>query len=144
MQGFRQQQEELQARQQTEARQAQEVMAREVLTEIEAFRADPKNEFFPQVMDHMTVLLANGVAQNLQEAYDQATWSRPDIRSLLSQRERGAVQKQADKQAQAQRARARGVSVRGSVGGSAAPTPAKDRTVREELQAAFADARARL
>jgi hypothetical protein len=139
MGSFRQQQEEMQRRQAQEAAEAQAAMAQQVMTEIEAFRAQPTSEFFDHVRDYMTVLLANGQADDLQSAYDQAIHSRPDIRQLLATREKEAAAREAAKRANVLRARARGGSIRGGTGGNRASTPSSKGSVREDLEAAIAE-----
>ncbi len=54
---------------------------------IEAFRADPSHPYFEDVKGHMAILLKNGAAKDLGEAYEQATWAQPAIRATLMQRQ---------------------------------------------------------
>jgi hypothetical protein len=140
---FKQTQANERARQEQEARAAQERMAQTVMTEIESFRAQPQARFFDQVRDHMTVLLSGGAANTLAEAYDMAIHARPDIRAVLEKEAADAARAEAEKQARARNARVRSGSVRGGTG-STTPKPAQDRSLREELEANFAEARSRL
>ena len=43
----------------------------------------PLRPFFEQVRDQMAGLLQHGMAQSLQEAYDQAVWMKPDVRDKM-------------------------------------------------------------
>ena len=50
---------------------------------VEAFAADPKNKFFPEVADDIMRLLQTGVVKDLQAAYEMAIWSNPAVRAKL-------------------------------------------------------------
>lgn len=104
--------------------------------EIEAFAADPSHPHFQEVKAHMAALLKEGLAPDLQSAYDQACYARPDIRTtLLAQQRASEEQKRiADQKTQADAARRKAVSINGGPGISAAAAPA-DRSLREELLA---------
>lgn len=111
---------------------------------IDAFAADPKNEHFEAVKPAMVALLSGGQASGLEEAYEQALWMRPDIRSSLIARETKAVQDQrvAQAKAKADAARRAGGSVTGSPGiGQQSDPQAGTRTLRQELEANFASNR---
>lgn len=130
----------------TQQREANERMATQVLAEIDAFRGDPKNRYFEQVRDHMEVLLAGGAANTLAEAYDMAIHAHPEVRKALEAEATAAAAAEARRREQAQQARRRGISVRS---GAPAPAstgekPAGERSLREELQHNFAEARSRL
>ena len=113
------------------------------LDEIVAFRAQPKARFFDAVKDQMVALLQAGAAQTLEDAYDQAIWTRPDIRSIIQTEEQAKAQAAEARRQHAQRARHKGGSVRGGSGGVASGE-APARSLREELQANFAEARSRV
>jgi hypothetical protein len=113
--------------------------------EIVDFRAQPDAPYFDAVKDQMVALLQAGAAFTLKEAYDQATWARPDIRALRQQEEQRAAQAAEAKRQRVQNARAKSGSIRG--GSGSAPPPGGDpanRTLRQELEAGFADARSRV
>lgn len=94
-----------------------------------------KNQHFEQVRGHMAALLQSGLASDLQDAYDQAVWARPDLRqALLSQREaeqRAASQEAASKKVQ--QAQSAGVSLSGSPGGISPAAADPNRSLRDEL-----------
>lgn len=50
---------------------------------VEAFAADPKNKFFPEVADDIMRLLQTGVVKDLQAAYEMAIWSNPAVRAKI-------------------------------------------------------------
>lgn len=102
-------------------------------SQIESFASDPKNIYFENVKPAMATLIRDGMAKDLQEAYDMACWARPDIRPLLLQQTE--QQKQAAAQAKAQKARAAGVSISGSPTGSAGVVAPADRSLADELRA---------
>lgn len=104
--------------------------------EISAFAVG--KAYFPQVRDEMSDLLKSGKARTLEEAYDKAVWSNPDIRQTLIEQQRADAQRKAAEQAQAQRARTAAVSVKGSSpssGGASAPSG----SLRDQLAAALAN-----
>ena len=112
--GFTQQQEQAQTAQLT--------------SQIEAFKADPKNVHFEAVRADMAALMQGGRAKTLQEAYDQAVYANPTTRSLVMEESRRAAEaQQAAERAkaveEAKRIRATNVVSDGSVG--AAPTKPK-------------------
>lgn len=128
------------------AREAQEKEQREqqdALDAIIAFRAQPDAPYFDAVKDQMVALLQAGAAATLKEAYEQATWARPDIRAQLLEREQKAATLAAEKRRRAELARQKGGSVSGGAGSAASSGPA-ERTLREELSANFAESRSRV
>lgn len=48
---------------------------------IEAFAADPKNSFFPEVANDILRFLKTGVATDLASAYEMACWVNPAVRA---------------------------------------------------------------
>lgn len=113
-------------------------------SQIESFAADPKNVHFEAVKPFMAALLSSGQASTLQEAYDQAIWARPDIRSTLTQAQVSTIQEKrvAEVKAKADAARRAGGSITGSPGRGISTDPqAGSRTLRQELEANFASAR---
>ncbi len=59
----------------------------ENLAVVNAFFADPKNEFAEEVKEDILALLEKGVASTLQEAYEKAIWLNPVVRAKVQQRE---------------------------------------------------------
>jgi hypothetical protein len=111
--------------------QVQTAQTAPIVSQIEAFQNDPANLYFENVRDDMAVLLHNGKASDLKEAYEMACWMRPDIRPFLqtAQAPAGPVQ---DKAAQARRA---AVSVTGSPGQSRIPK--SNGSIEDDIRAAF-------
>jgi hypothetical protein len=83
---------------------------------IEAFGADPKNEFFHDVRETMADILdlstQRGQAIDLPTAYNRAIMMHDDIAAIVAQRNVAANISQ--RKAPAQRARAKAVSVQGA------------------------------
>ena len=105
--------------------------------EISGF-ANADKPHFDAVRNEMADLLESGKAQNLQEAYDMATWMKPDIRQTLIEQQRQDAQRKAAEALHAQKAKSASVSVKGSSptnAGAQSPTG----TLREILAAQFAD-----
>lgn len=119
------------------SQQQQQEMA--LQSQIQAFASDPANQHYEQVKAYMASLLSNNLVTDLKDAYQQAIWANPDVRSsLLVEQTRLAEEKRmADIRARTDKARSAAVSVRGSPG-TAVPTAAVERSLREELAAQFA------
>lgn len=107
-----------------------------VMSEVSAFAADPKNVYFEQVRGKMGAFLGSKQAKDLQEAYDMACWSDPEVRStLLKAQEAQEVEK---RKADITKKKQAAVSVTGSPGVKAASsTP--DKSLEEELSDVFDD-----
>jgi hypothetical protein len=112
------------------------------LGQVEAFAADPSKIYFENVREAMSALMRAGRAQDLEDAYQQAVWSDPEIRALLLREQSEAAQAAAREAAGARAVQARRAA--GSVIGSPAPgatpgRPSPTATLRDELEAAFRD-----
>lgn len=116
---------------QTLQAQVQTAQTAPLVSQIEAFQNDPANLYFENVRDDMAVLLNNGKAADLKEAYEMACWMRPDIRPFLQSTQAPAVATQ-DKAAQARRA---AVSVTGSPGQTAIRK--SNGSIEDDIRAAF-------
>lgn len=104
-------------------------------SEIERFATDKPH--FDAVREDMAALLQAGRAESLDQAYEMATWARPDIRSsLLEQQMKDAEQKRReDAQRAAAAAKSAAVQVRGAPTGGPSNPPVTDR--RASIAAAF-------
>lgn len=114
----------------------QQQQQQEVLSQIEAFRANPENVHFEAVKDDMAILLQSGRAANLQDAYDKAVWMRPDIRQTLVQQQRTDAQKKAAEQQRQARAKTAAGGVRGAANPKAT-TVSPDASLRDTLEMAL-------
>jgi hypothetical protein len=72
------------ARAETEAQQA---LADDVQSELQAFIQTPGHEHYDTVRTAMAGLIQTGVAQGLQDAYDRACWADPTVRAALQMAE---------------------------------------------------------
>ena len=111
--------------------QVQTAQTAPIVSQIDAFQNDPANLYFENVRDDMAVLLHNGKASDLKEAYEMACWMRPDIRPFLQTTQAPATPVQ-DKAAQARRA---AVSVTGSPGQTRVPK--SNGSIEDDIRAAF-------
>lgn len=111
--------------------QVQTAQTAPIVSQVEAFQNDPANLYFENVRDDMAVLLKNGKATDLKEAYEMACWMRSDIRPFLQTTQAPAAPVQ-DKAAQARRA---AVSVTGSPGKP--PIPKSNGSIEDDIRAAF-------
>lgn len=105
---------------------------------IEEFSASPGHEHFETVKDRMGTLLVSGLAKDMQDAYDQAVWSDPTIRSTLAAVTNGnAEQKRLQElKAKADAAKRASGSINGGPGGGKPPSNANDpsRSLRDEIK----------
>ena len=119
--------------QQQQHAQQQMVWARaqqEASTELDTFTKD--NPHVGTVYADMAVMLREGRAETLKDAYERATWANPQTRAALLEEQRKAEDTQrAQRGRQAQRAGA--INVRTSPG----TTPSMPKSIRETMEATF-------
>lgn len=132
---LRQQVQQLQAQLQQYTHGVEQQSIAAVQQDIQAFAADPAHSYFEEVKGHMAALLRSGAAKDLQDAYDQACWARPDIReTLLAQQRAEAEQKRrAEEQKRAEEARRKAISLSGAPGVVAPGKPNGNLSLREEI-----------
>lgn len=108
---------------------------------IDAFAADPKNEFYEQVKPLMAHLLVAGQAKDMQEAYEMACHANPDVRSTILTRSQADAEakRAADAKAKADAKRKAAGSISGSPAGtvSATTTANQNLSLRDELRQAM-------
>lgn len=131
MDALRQQQEMWQ----NQFRQQEQTKAQHELSQF----ATAERPHFDAVRNDMADLLETGKAKDLQEAYEMAVWMRSDIRQTLLEQQRSEVQRKAHEAAQAQKAKAAAVSVKGSSPTSAGVQTGSKGSLRDVLAAQFAD-----
>lgn len=106
----------------------------EVISEVESFIADPKNEFAKQLRPAMASLIESGLAKSLQEAYDKACELDPGVKAKRAAQQQQAEQKRrADEAARARKA-ARVNVVRRGQPPTAAPKGTMEDTIRQGLR----------
>jgi len=107
----------LQAMEAQQAAWQQEVQAREVGTlnsDIQSFAKN--NEHFEAVRDRMADLIQGGAAKTLQEAYDTAVWSDPNVRgALLAKQQAEERAKATAKATEAKKASSVNIRARGTI-----------------------------
>lgn len=111
--------------------------------QIDDFSSKPGHEHFEKVRTHMGVLLENGLANDLEDAYQKAVYAEPDIRSSLiaSQSQAEQDKRLTEAKAKAEAARRAGGSVIGGPGsarplnGSGADIPIEE-TIRSAIREA--------
>lgn len=113
--------------QQQQTQQTQALQA-EVTTTMSKFQADPKNKHFEAVRYKMGALIQNGLAKDIQDAYDQAVFADPTTRALVLQEQRAgedakAAEARAKQVADAKRIAETNVATTGALGAS--PTKQK-------------------
>lgn len=113
-----------------------------VQSQIDTFKADPKNVHFETVKAHMAALLSGGAAKDLADAYDQAVYANPQTRaSLLTQATQSEQEKRvADQKAKAEAAKKAGSSIKGSPGMAATRDPkVQSADLNSAIRSAFAE-----
>lgn len=127
--------------QQAELQQRQSQETAQITGFVEAFAADPKNVHYEAVKPKMAALLSSGQAKDLQDAYDQAIWADPAIRSTLTAAEvqAAAGKRSTDAQSKADIAKRANVSVVGGPGGAipAQGASADSGSLRDQIRANF-------
>ncbi len=132
---------------QQEAHQRQLAEQATLQSEIDGFAQEAGHEHFETVKTRMGVLLENGYAKDLQDAYDQAIWSEPAIRSTLSATLMAPETKRLTEQiAKADAARKASGSVTGGPGGARPTGNGSDpsASLRDELRANLRAAQGRI
>lgn len=108
------------------------------VSQIDAFAADPAHPYFTDVKAHMGALLKAGTAKDLQEAYDQATWANPVIRSqLLARQTEDAANAKAAEVAKAQAAQRASLTGSPTLGASPPASNGSDDSIRGALTHAW-------
>ncbi|WAL81320.1 hypothetical protein OYT13_15825 [Pandoraea sp. XJJ-1] len=108
---------------------------------IDAFAADPKNEFYEQVKPYMGQLLVGGLAKDMQEAYEMACHANPNVRSTILSRQTADAEakRAAEAKAKADAKRRAGGSISGSPASpvTTGTTANPNLSLRDELRANF-------
>lgn len=108
------------------------------LSTIESFAADPAHPYFNDVRQAMGILLKNGQASNLQDAYDQATWANPSIRQALMAQQAGDAAKAKAAEVEAARKAALLSPSGAPTHGNSSVVGQSDGSIRGDLMAAWA------
>lgn len=99
--------------------QAVEHQRSQAAAEIQAFSADPKRIYFEDLKEDMALLIQNGRAKDLAEAYDMAAWAHPTIRAALIKEQQAAAMAETQRKAAEVTANARRAA--GSIAGAPVP-----------------------
>ena len=119
-------------------------LRRESMSEIDRFRSDPNNAYFENVRDDMALLLSNGKASDLRDAYEKACWADPEIRAVMLKSQNNTAPSQA---AAIQKAKAAAKAVGGAPSpgfnpGAKAPPP--NMSIHDNIKAAIAAQRGQI
>lgn len=126
-----------QANPETIKSQLQEQMERDnIQKQISEFAANPKNAHFETVRSQMGALITSGQAKDLQDAYEQACWANPSIRSELLKAQ--SAQEAEKKKAEMAKKKNAAASVMGSPDGSSPATITVKKSIRDNLKEAMA------
>ncbi len=145
----RQVNEQFQAIQRQQAQERERAEMQATNSEIESFRSkvdahgQPAYPYFDHVTSLMASILGGGVATTLEEAYQLAVKAHPETSSLIAQAETAKARQAEEKRLRAESKRRAAGSIRSSPG-SVSVANGKDRSIRDELTAAFEEARGRV
>lgn len=142
--------EQFQARQRQQDQERERAESETTNREIEAFRSkvdangQPAYPYFDHVTSLMASILGGGAATTLEEAYQLAVKAHPETSRLIEQAVKDAARTAEEKRLKAQAARRKAGSIPPGVGNSPQANGAGNRTIRDELKAAFEEARGRV
>jgi hypothetical protein len=140
----------LQARQRAEAQQREQAEIEATHSEIEAFRSkvdangQPSFPHFETLTGLMSAILSAGNATTLEEAYQLAVKAHPETSKAIEQQAQAAAQAAEDKRRKAEAARRKGGSLRTGAGSPPQANGTGNRSIGDELRAAFAEAKSRV
>lgn len=139
-----------QAQPQNVAQIVQQVLQeREIGQTLNQFLSNPKYKYAQNLRPQMAHFLDSGLADTLEDAYDQACWAHPEIRALLIKEQAAPAPAPAPRPNPAQaasNARAAAKSVTGTPlpGASTVPSPNPDLDIADQLRAAMRQSRAQV
>lgn len=119
------------------------------MSEAEKFLSDPANKYADNVIGDMEQIIkvarASGQEVSLKDAYDRACYASPEIRNLLIEDQfKARTKAEQDKAAQAaSKAKGSALSVTGSPVAGVSASGTSNRSLREDLEEAFASSRGR-
>jgi hypothetical protein len=129
---LRQQLANIQYQQQQEANRIQQEQETQMQSMINEFSSNPEYPHFEALREQMSQLLQAGTAESLEDAYKQAAWINPEIRStLIKEEEAKRIKEQAEVATQAKQ---KAVSVKGTPSGTTPPDA--ELSLREQLEKA--------
>lgn len=118
----------------------QMALENELKSSIDAFKSDPKNEFFEQVRPVMGQLVASGQAKDIPDAYEKAVWMVPEVRQIMLARQSDEMQKKLRETATTKVAGAKpAAGVKGNGAINVAPTGDWTDTLRDITKSSFAN-----
>ncbi len=109
-------------------------------SQVEAFFSDPANRYADNVADEMKYLIETGRAKNLKDAYDQAVWLNPEVRTEVMREQTTSQNAAAAARAKdaAAAAKKSGRSINGGPSAGTVATEPKTDDLRQTLVEAFA------
>lgn len=126
----------LQGQLQQGVQQQEQAAQQEIQSELQVFQSDPKNIYFNDVRQHMAALLRQGVAKDLNDAYEQACYANPAVRNALAEQQRIADEKKRISEAQQKAANAKRAAF--DVNGKGAVETGKTKkSLRDSLEEAY-------
>jgi hypothetical protein len=146
----RQVNEQFQAFQRQQAQERERAEMQSTNSEIENFRSkldasgQPAYPYFDYVTSLMASMLGGGVVSTLEEAYQLAVKAHPETSQLIAQAQAAQAQEAEKKRRNAEAARRKSGSIRSGPGGSPAVNGSGNRSIRDDLKAAFEETRSRV
>lgn len=124
---------QLHQNQQASQQQSQTAAFAPYINEVNQFASDPAHSHYETVRPIMAALIESGAAVDLQSAYDQALWTRPDLRDQQLSEQRKTWQE--EEKERVNKAKQAAVSVKGAPSSSQPSNQPHDR--RAAIEAAM-------
>lgn len=118
----------------TAAQERQEIQ-QQALDEVSAFAAQPGHEHMETLKPYMIVLLREGAAKTLQQAYETAAWAHPQVRPHMQQADNMRRQQEFSRNRNA------AATVTGNPGSVSTTRTADPKNLRATLEEAFGGGR---
>jgi hypothetical protein len=123
----------------------QKLVERETNELIHDFLSDPKHVHAEAVTDDMALLIANGRAHSLEQAYEMACWAHPEIRALLIREASANPASVSETERARRKASEARAAAKATVGAPSGPRPERQpdppKTVRDAVRQAYNQAR---
>jgi hypothetical protein len=148
-QAVQQSYQDAQAQPDIEALLERKLAEREAHETVDDFLSDPANIHAEAVSDDMALLITNGRADNLRQAYEMACWAHPEIRALLIREASANPAAVSETERARRRASEAKAAAKATVGAPSGPRPEQkdtrppNATVRYDVRRAYEQVRDR-
>ena len=106
-------------------------------SELQKFTSDPAHIYYEDVKEDMALLLSQGRAQDLKDAYEKAFWMNPKVREAVQADQLRQAEAKRLNEAKQKAANAKRASFDVSGTGATNTASKQDLTLRQELEQAW-------